>query len=133
MLIDRNPDNFFIVDHMGILQPHAPPAPSEPFAELLQVLDLAKRPNAVIKISGACTLSHAGYPYPDIWDPLGRIFDAWGIDRCLWGSDWTRAAAVLSYENGISPFRLTDRLTESERATLMGGACANVYGWSPAV
>ena len=133
MLIDRNPDNYFIVDHMGLLQPHAPPAPLEPFAELPKVLALAKRSNAVIKISGACTLSHADYPYPDIWDPLGRIFDAWGIDRCLWGTDWTRADAVLSYKNAINPFRLTDRLTENERVILMGGACANVYGWSPAV
>ncbi len=132
-LIDHNPENFFIVDHMGLLQPHEPPAPPDPFAELPKVLELAKRPNAVIKISGACTLSHAGYPYPDIWDPLGRIFDAWGIDRCLWGTDWTRAAAVLSYENGVKPFRLTDRLTDNERATLMGGACAEAYGWSPEV
>lgn len=130
-LIDRHPDNLFIIDHMGLLQPHAPPAAPEPFAELPKVLDLARRPNAVIKISGACTLSHADHPYPDIWDPLGRIFDAWGIDRCLWGTDWTRAAAVLSYENGVTPFRLTDRLTDSERATLMGGACAAAYGWSP--
>jgi predicted TIM-barrel fold metal-dependent hydrolase len=131
-LIDRHADVRFIIDHMGIMQPHEPPAPPQPFADLPKVLDLASRPNAMIKISGACTLSHAGYPYPDIWDPLGRIFDAWGIDRCLWGTDWTRAAAVVTCEQSVEPFRLTDRLTESERATLMGGTCANAYGWTPA-
>lgn len=130
-LIDRHPDVRFVVDHLGLEQPRMPPAPPEPWADLPKVLELAKRPNAVIKVSGACTLSHAGYPYPDIWEPLARVFDAWGIDRCLWGTDWTRAHAVLSYKQGVEPFRTADRLTEDERAMLMGGASAKAYGWAP--
>jgi len=130
-VVDRYPDTRFIIDHLGILQPRTPPAAPEPWADLPKVLDLASRSNVVIKVSGACTLSHAGYPYPDIWDPLARVFDAWGLDRCLWGTDWTRAFAVVNYEQAVEPFRLTDRLTECERATLMGGACASAYGWAP--
>jgi L-fuconolactonase len=130
-LIDRNPDTRFIIDHLGILQPRVPPAPPEPWADLPKVLELARRPNAVIKISGACTLSKEPYPYPDIWDPLQRIFDAWGLERCLWGTDWTRAFAVVSYAQGVRPFLETDRLNEGERAMLMGGACAKAYRWSP--
>ena len=130
-VIDGHPDNRFIIDHLGIVQPRTPPAPPDPWADLPKVLDLASRPNVVIKVSGACTLSHAGYPYPDIWDPLARVFDTWGLDRCLWGTDWTRAFAVVNYKQAVEPFRLTDRLTESERATLMGGACARAYGWKP--
>ncbi|MBL4719915.1 MAG: amidohydrolase [Alphaproteobacteria bacterium] len=130
-VVDRHPDTRFIIDHLGILQPRTPPAPAEPWADLPKVLDLAKRPNAVIKVSGACTLSKEDYPFPDIWDPLARVFDAWGLDRCLWGTDWTRAFAVVNYEQAVEPFRLTDRLNDSERATLMGGACAKAYGWAP--
>ena len=84
---------------------------AEPWADLPKVLDLAKRKNAVIKVSGACTLSQKPYPFPDIWDPLARVFDAWGFDRCLWGTDWTRAFAVVNYEQAVEPFRLTDRLS----------------------
>jgi len=130
-IIDRHPNTRFVIDHLGIVQPRTPPAPDAPFENLPKVLEMAKRDNAVIKISGACTLSKAGYPYPDIWDPLARIFDAWGIDRCLWGTDWTRAYAVLNYEQGVKPFVETDRLTADERAMLMGGACAKAYNWSP--
>ena len=130
-LIDRHPDVRFIVDHLGIQQPHAPPAPMQPWADLPKVLALAKRPNAVIKVSGACTLAKEPYPFPDIWDPLKRVFDAWGFDRCLWGTDWTRAFAVVNYEQATKPFLETKRLSESERAMLMGGACAKAYGWSP--
>ncbi|SDN22002.1 amidohydrolase [Afipia sp. GAS231] len=130
-LIDRHPNTRFIVDHLGILQPRQPPAPLEPWADLPKVLALAKRPNAVIKVSGACTLSRQPYPFPDIWDPLARVFDAWGFDRCLWGTDWTRAFAVVNYEQAVVPFLKTDRLSATERAMLMGGACAKAYGWSP--
>jgi L-fuconolactonase len=130
-LFDRHPDTRFILDHLGILQPHEPPAPAEPWADLPKVLELAKRKNVVIKVSGACTLSKQPYPYPDIWDPLARIFDAWGFERCLWGTDWTRAFAVVNYENAVKPFVETKRLSDSERAMLMGGACAKAYNWSP--
>ena len=59
------------------------------------------------------------------------MFDAWGFDRCLWGTDWTRVFAVVNYEQAVEPFHLTDRLSESERAMLMGGTCGKIYGWSP--
>ncbi len=104
---------------------------AEPWADLPKVLELAKRKNAVIKVSGACTLSQKPYPFPDIWEPLGRVFDAWGLDRCLWGTDWTRAYAVVNYEQAVEPFLKTDRLSDSDRAMLMGGACAKAYRWSP--
>jgi len=130
-LIDRHPDTRFILDHLGILQPRTPPAPPQPWADLPKVLELAKRPNAVIKVSGACTLSREPYPFPDIWDPLRRVFDAWGFERCLWGTDWTRAFAVVNYERAVEPFRQYGGLSEAERAMLMGGACAKAYGWEP--
>jgi L-fuconolactonase len=130
-IIDRHPDTRFIIDHMAILQPAKPPAPPQPWAALPKVLELAKRQNAVIKVTGACTLSRKPYPFPDIWDPLTRIFDAWGFERCLWGTDWTRAYAVVNFEQAVKPFLETDRLSETERAMLMGGACAKAYRWSP--
>ena len=130
-LIDRHPETRVIIDHLGIMQPHAPPAPAEPWADLPRVLELARRPNAVIKVSGACTLSREPYPFNDIWDPLARVFDAWGFERCLWGTDWTRAFPVVNFEQAVEPFRMTDRLSESERALLMGGACAKAYRWTP--
>jgi predicted TIM-barrel fold metal-dependent hydrolase len=130
-LLKRYPDARFIVDHLGLVQPRTPPAPAEPWAELPKIVELAKCRNAVIKVSGACTLSQKPFPYPDIWDPIRRVIDAWGIERCLWGTDWTRANAVCNYEQAVEPFLKTDKLTDSERAMLMGGACAKAYGWSP--
>lgn len=130
-LAARNPDTRLVIDHLGLQQPFEPPVPAAPFADLPQLLPLAVHDNIAVKITGACTLSRQGFPYQDIWEPLGRIFEAFGIDRCMWGTDWTRAVALLTYEQGVEAFRVTDRLSDSDRATLMGGTLQRVYQWSP--
>ncbi len=130
-LIERNPDTQIIVDHLGLVQPHEPPVPAQPWAELPQVLALAAFDNVTIKISGACTLSQKPFPYPDIWDPVCRVIDAFGIDRCMWGTDWTRAVRFLTFAQGVDAFRATDRLSAGDKAKLMGETLARVYGWSP--
>ena len=130
-LAARNPNTRIVIDHLGLLQPFELPKPAEPWADLPKLVALAKYDNVVVKISGAGTLSKEPVPYKDIWDPLRRIFDAFGLDRCMWGTDWTRAVAFLTYKQGVDAFRLTDRLSDSERATLMGGTVEEVYGWAP--
>jgi predicted TIM-barrel fold metal-dependent hydrolase len=129
-LAARNPNTRMVIDHLGLPQPHEPPPPAEPFADLPKLLAMAAHDNVAVKISGACTLAHEPFPYKDIWDPLFRIFDAFGFDRCMWGTDWTRAVGVLTYKQGVDAFRVTDRLSASDRATLMGDTLARVYNWS---
>jgi predicted TIM-barrel fold metal-dependent hydrolase len=130
-LAARHPDTQLVIDHLGLQQPFEPPAPPQPWADLPKVLALAAHKNIAIKISGACTLSHEAFPYEDIWEPLGRIFDAFGIARCMWGTDWTRAVALLTYREGVEAFRVAGRLSASDRAALMGETLARVYDWSP--
>ena len=51
----------------------------------------------------------------------------------MWGTDWTRALNILTYEQGVESFRVTNSLSDSERSTLMGGTLAKIYNWSPDV
>ncbi|WP_428486225.1 amidohydrolase family protein [Rhodopila sp.] len=131
LLAARNPDTRLVIDHLGLQQPFEPPAPVAPFADLPKLLDLARHDNIAVKISGACTLSHQPFPYNDLWDPLCRIFDAFGFGRCMWGTDWTRAVALLTYQQGVEAFRVTDRLSDSDRIALMGESLRKIYDWSP--
>ena len=131
-LATRNPDTQIVLDHLGLRQPFEPPPPEQPFEDLTRVLALAEYDNVAIKITGACTLAHEPFPYADIWGPLRRIFDAFEIERCLWGTDWTRAVNLLTYAEGVDAFRVTDVLSGSDRAALMGGNAARVYDWQPA-
>jgi L-fuconolactonase len=128
-LAARNRNTRMVIDHLGLSQPHEPPAPATPFADLTKLLALAQYDNVAVKISGACTLSHEPFPYADIWDPLRRIFDSFGFDRCMWGTDWTRAVRLLTYAQGVESFRVTDRLSDSERHALMGGTLQQIYNW----
>ena len=65
-------------------------------------------------------------------DPLARIFDAFGFGRCMWGTDWTRAIGLLTYEQGVEAFRVTDRLSHNDRALLMGETLQQIYKWREA-
>ena len=130
-LARAHPDTQLVLDHVGLRQAFTPPPPAQPFAALEKVVALARLSNVAIKISGACTLSNEAYPYADIWPPLGKLFEAFGLARCLWGTDWTRATAFLSYAQGVDAFRSSPLLTDSERAELMGGSLTRIYRWSP--
>jgi len=130
-LARAHPDTQLVLDHLGLRQPFTPPVPPQPFAALDDVVALARLENVAIKISGACTLSREPYPFADIWAPLARLFEAFGFARCLWGTDWTRATAFLTYAEGVNAFREYAGLSDGERAALMGGSLTRIYGWSP--
>jgi L-fuconolactonase len=115
-LIDRNPDTRFIIDHLGIVQPRVPPAPPQPWTDLPKVLALAKRPNAVIKVSGACTLSQKPYPFPDIWDPLAV---GHGLDARVRGGQLRAGRRAVPQ----------DRSPERERAGHADGRCLRQGLW----
>jgi L-fuconolactonase len=131
-LAARQPGTQFVVDHLGLRQPFEPPVPPDPFADLPSVLALARHANVALKITGAATLSQGPFPFDDLWEPLGRLLDAFGVERCMWGTDWTRATALVSYRDAVDAFRHTERLTQVERELLMGGSSAKIFSWAPA-
>ena len=46
-------------------------------------------------------------------------------------TDWTLAVTLLTYEQAVEAFRVTDRLSDSDRADLMAETPARAYNWSP--
>lgn len=130
-LAAKHPRTRFVVDHLGLAQPFEPPPPEDPFADLSQVLALARHPNVAIKITGACTLSHQPFPFLDLRAPLARIFETFGFERCMWGTDWTRATALVTYGDAVGAFRDPAWLSQAERDALMGGTLQRVFGWAP--
>ncbi|MEL6982235.1 MAG: amidohydrolase family protein [Actinomycetota bacterium] len=130
-LARRHPETTIVVDHLGLPQPFEPPAPPDPWRDLDDVLALATHENVAIKVTGACTLSHQPFPFDDLWPHLERLVEVFGVDRLLWGTDWTRAVELLTYREGVDAFRSSDRLSDAERAALMGGTLSRIYRWSP--
>jgi L-fuconolactonase len=123
------PEVQLIIDHLGLIQPTVSPAPLDPFAELDSVLALAIYSNIAIKLTGAFTLSQQKFPFADTWSPMKRVVDAFGVERCMWGSDWTRATNLLTYEQCIQAIRTWSALSATEQSDLTGGTAQHVFGW----
>ena len=90
----------------------------EALVALGDLLALSRHANVAVKVTGAVTLSRRPFPYDDLWEPLARLFDAFGLDRCLWGTDWTRTTPVVTYADAVAAFRDTGPLSAGERTTL---------------
>ena len=72
------------------------------FANLDDMLALAKYPNVAVKLSGAPSYSSEPYPYRNIHKYIRQIFDAFGAQRCFWGTDITRMPC--SYRQCVTMF-----------------------------
>ena len=72
-----------VVDHMGRV-PVRDGLDQPPFRILL---DLLKRPNWWVKVSGAERISETGPPFADAIPFAQRLIEA-APDRVLWGTDW---------------------------------------------
>ena len=72
-----------VIDHMG----RVPVADGPDQAPFRILLDLMKRPNYWVKVSGAERISAEGPPFRDAI-PFARRLIAAAPDRTLWGTDW---------------------------------------------
>ncbi len=122
----------FVVGHLGL--GFAPPVlgtlPENPFENLPAVLDLARLGNVYMNLTGAPSLSHELFPFHDIWDAIRRVVDAYGPDRVMWGSDYTRTAGLHSYWDGTHYLREVPGFTTEDLAKIYGATLRRVYGWS---
>ena len=50
-LAARNANTRLVIDHLGLSQPHEPPPPAYPFADLLKLLALAAHDNVAVKVN----------------------------------------------------------------------------------
>ncbi len=52
------------------------------------VLELGRRGNAAVKLSGPFRYSSQGWPYEDCDPFVQALIEAFTLDNCVWGSDW---------------------------------------------
>ena len=83
----RHPRLSLIVDHLGV--PRASVGPVA-FKHLPQLLELARHPNVRVKAVGVGDYALDPYPFRSLEAPLAQVFNAFGAERVLWGSDLSR-------------------------------------------
>jgi predicted TIM-barrel fold metal-dependent hydrolase len=129
-LADRYPDLQIIIDHLGFARKTID-AETGPAVDRL--VALARCPNVSVKVSTMPAYSTEPYPHLNLREPIRRVIDAFGIQRCFWGSDMTRLPAGSSYRQSVTMFtEQNDFLSKDELAELMGNGLARVLGWPKA-
>jgi L-fuconolactonase len=94
-LTEKHYEQKFILDH--IAKPLIRKKEFEPWAS--DIKKLAENPNVFCKVSGIITeADHQNWKPSDIYPYLDIVFDAFGYDRLLFGSDWPVCLLAGSYE-----------------------------------
>jgi predicted TIM-barrel fold metal-dependent hydrolase len=126
-IAERHPGLKLTVDHLGRVT-RAQDAPA--FANLPELLALARFPNVSVKATGAPSYSSEPYPYRNIHGYLRQIYDAFGPERMFWGTDITRMPC--SYRQCVTLFlEELPWLSADDKELIMGRAVCNWFGWSP--
>ncbi len=123
-LVRGNPDVTFCLDQAGMPDDRSP----EIFAAWRGMLTgLAAEPNVVVKISSLGMLDPS-------WTVASRrpwvlaCVEAFGTDRCFFGSNWPIERLYSSYTDVVAAFRESiAELTPGEQAALLGGNVERIF------
>lgn len=126
LIAERHPGLTVVIDHLGLGSSPVPPAPEHPFDRLGEILALAALPNIAVKATGMPALSHEAHPYTDIHDHLHRVLGAYGPQRVMWGTDWTRTHAFLDFSEGVT-WLDSAGLSRHELSLVQGGAAQQIF------
>ncbi|HKU71334.1 MAG TPA: amidohydrolase family protein [Burkholderiales bacterium] len=127
-IAERHPGLRFNIDHIGRGGGRAGLKDEALYADLDNMLALAKLHNVGVKLSGAPSTSSHPYPYKNVHDYIKKIIDAFGPERCFWGTDITRMPCT--YRQCVTMF--TEEmpwLKGRDLEQVMGAAFVRWLGW----
>lgn len=124
-VVKRFPDQPFVLDH--IAKPFIKDGILEPWAS--EIRELATYENVWCKVSGMVTEAAWGAWTRDDYAPyLDVVFDCFGIDRLMFGSDWPVCTLSGSYAEVVGIVRnYIDGLSEEEKDKVMGANASAFY------
>jgi predicted TIM-barrel fold metal-dependent hydrolase len=127
-IAERHPGLRLIIDHMGLMQRIArerriPEA-------VARTIALARHPNISVKVSGLPDYSAEAYPFRDMQEHIRRVVEAFGPQRCFWGTDLSRLIHKCSYREAVTFFTEEMRfLSPRDLEWIMGRGIAEQLGW----
>jgi L-fuconolactonase len=116
----RHPGLTLIVDHIGmrVFDIFKTP-PSE--EDQPNLMDLKRYPNVIIKISGIPEALVDRYPFPKSQLRLRKLYDHFGPDRMMWGSNYSPITQICTYRQSLDFIREECRfLSTEDQAKILG-------------
>lgn len=123
--VEHFPDQPFVLDHIGKPQIRA--------ARIKQwkkgITELAQHPNMYCKLSGLVTEADwQDWQTKDLTPYLDVVFEAFGAERLMFGSDWPVCTLAASYDDVVSIVRsYIENLPKEDQEMIMGGNACRFY------
>lgn len=120
--LERFPQTPVVLDHCMNLR-----AGDE--ATLGVVCDMARHPNLYAKLTFAVTGSDESYPCADTHDLIRQIIEAYGPERCVWGSDFPCElwCPKVTYGDHLRIFTQELGLSASLLGTILGETARKLW------
>ena len=97
-LLENYPDLDVCIDHMADVHPDD--------EEGLGILtDMARFPRVYVKISHTWSISSQAYPWSDTHTLVEKVYQAFGPQRTMWGTDWPVCLGKAEYAQALSVVR----------------------------
>lgn len=124
-LVAEFPEQLFVIDH--IAKPDIKNHEVKDWEK--NIREVAKYPNVYCKVSGMVTEANwYGWEEEDFKPYMDVVFDAFGIDRLMFGSDWPVCMVAGGYNRVIKMVRhYTANLTDAEKVKFWGGNAFKFY------
>ena len=118
----KHPDTTVVIDHMTRIGEQEPVND----AHIEQLTVMSELPNVHVKLSRLHGLGD-GPPHDDLIPMVRRVFDAFGPDRCMWGSDSPYQVVKETMEDSLSVVRDRLGLSDAERDQVLRGTAERLF------
>ena len=114
-LAGKFPDLTIVIDHMA-------DCPADRPDELKKLLALARYPHIFVKVSHTWSVSKEPYPYRDAQEQVHRLYEGFGPQRLMWGTDWPLVEAHCGYAKALAMVRDEMKfLNEEDKSWMLTG------------
>jgi predicted TIM-barrel fold metal-dependent hydrolase len=125
-ILVRHPDLRLIIDHAGRHPRGA--LDDAAWSDAGQLYALARYKNVSVKVSSLPCSSTQPYPFANLHRHIKAMYDHFGPQRLMWGSDMTRLTST--YDENVRLFtQALDFMTSEDKEWVMGRALANALDW----